>query len=250
MENAKKAWIVRRPQTRAALRLFCFPYAGGGASVYSAWQEDLGPTVEVCAIQAPGRESRAMEPPIREMSRWVAALAPALVEHSRLPFAFFGHSLGAIAAFEMSRYLMHRGLPLPKLLFVSGAAAPSSREGKGQTHLLPDPQFMQQLADMEGTPAEVLANRELMAYLLPMIRADFEMSGTYAYRPSLRLPIPIVAYAGTQDRHAEPDRMQPWAAEGAADFRLHAFEGGHFFLHSQGPALRQCVADELKRSML
>lgn len=250
METHKKGWIVRRPQTRAAMRLFCFPYAGGGASVYSAWQEALGPSVEVCAIQAPGRESRIAEPPIREMARWVADLTPALVDLARLPFAFFGHSLGAVAAFEMCRYLMHRGLPLPKLLFVSGAASPASREGKGQTHLLPDAQFMEKLAEMDGTPAEVLANRELMAFLLPMIRADFEMSGCYAYRPSLRLPVPIVACAGTHDSHAEPESMQRWASETAGEFRLQSFEGGHFFLHSQGPALRQFVADELKRQML
>jgi surfactin synthase thioesterase subunit len=243
----EKAWIVRRPQSRAAVRLFCFPYAGGGASVYSGWQEALGPLVEVCSIQAPGRGSRASEPAIRDLSTWISNLAPALVELSGLPFAFFGHSLGALAAFEMTRYLVYRALPLPRLLVVSGAAAPSERDGKGQKHLLPDAEFLRYLEKMGGTPPAIMGDPDLMAYLLPMIRADLEMFDTYAYRTSLRLPVPIVAFAGATDSDVEPESMRRWSNETRSDFGIHVFEGGHFFLHSQSATVIRRVAEELDR---
>jgi medium-chain acyl-[acyl-carrier-protein] hydrolase len=101
-------FLCQKPERRASLRLFCFPYAGGSASIFRGWAQHLPPTVEVCAIQLPGRGGRLLEPAITRMPRLIQAIAPAFVPYLDIPFAFFGHSMGTLISLELARYLRRK----------------------------------------------------------------------------------------------------------------------------------------------
>jgi medium-chain acyl-[acyl-carrier-protein] hydrolase len=222
----------RRPNPRAALRLFCFPHSGAGASTYRGWPEALPATVEACPVQLPGRETRMSEPAFRRVSDLVPALADGLRPWLDRPFAFFGHSLGAIVAFELARHLRSLGRPGPARLVVSAHRGPRF-PGDTRIHGLPDDEFEQQLREMGGTPDEVLRNGELKQLLFPILRADFEMSETYQYAPGEPLDCPVSAYGGLQDRHVGRDTLQPWRDETRGVFQLRMFPGGHFFVQER-----------------
>src|SRR5262245_53644991 len=151
-----------RPGSDADVRLFCFPYAGGGASVYRGWAGCLPGSVDVCPVQLPGREARFREPPFARIGPLVEALAASIRPWLDRPFAFFGHSMGALIAFELSRRLQHEHGLQPVRLFVSGCAAPQVQTEREAIHALPADQFRQELRRLNGTPAAVLEDDELM----------------------------------------------------------------------------------------
>lgn len=239
-------WLLRRPTAKARLRLFCFPYAGGNAAAYLNWQPKLGPEIEICAIQLPGRGTRMGEPAIDRLAPLVRQLAEVIAGEGDLPAAFFGHSLGALVAFELARFskLMHlRG---PERLIVSGCQAPSVRQARDHLHTLPDAELIEELRRYNGTPAAILAHAELMALVLPAIRADFAIVETYAYRAGIRLDQPIDVLAGTKDPIVPPDRVAPWLAETERPGGIHWFEGDHFFLDTQPEAVAARLRDLLR----
>jgi surfactin synthase thioesterase subunit len=234
-------WLVRPSGPARRLRLYCFPYAGGSAATFAGWQDALGPDIEVCAVQLPGRGARMGEAPMTDLQEVVRTLAQVISSQGRTPFAFFGHSLGAMLAFEVARFFMLHYLPMPVHLFASGCDAPQHRcEPKG-LHLLPDDELIDALKDYNGTPAEILDNRELMALLLPLLRADFGLVDTYRYRAGLRLQVPLTVLAGDQDDHIEPLQVDGWGKETAAGCQVHWFEGDHFFINAQRDAVQALV---------
>lgn len=230
-------WLVRSPGTNARLRLFCFAYAGGSAFVYTPWRAALNPAIDLCAVQLPGRGARIAEAPIASMPELLKALAPAIAQHHDLPFAFFGHSVGALIAFELARYLRLHGVAGPQRLFLSGCQAPQFRSASRGLNRLSDDAFIEALRDYNGTPAEVLENRELMELMLPTIRADFALAEDYAYRAGPQLPMPISIYAGTAEDNRAPHQIEGWRRETAAACDVTWFEGGHFFINTQRAAV-------------
>lgn len=231
-------WLLRPPAGNAhQLQLWCFPYAGGAASTYLPWQAGLSHGIEVCAVQLPGRGPRLHEPPLYSLDALVEALAQVLRRHARPPFAFFGHSLGGLVAFELARHCRRLGLPLPRQLFVSASSAPPSRTSSRRLHELDDDALIAALRDYNGTPPAALENRELMDLLLPAIRADFAMLAGYQYRSEPALDLPITVLAGTQDRHVEPQGVSRWQECSTQPCRQHWFEGDHFFIHAQSKAV-------------
>lgn len=243
-------WIMRRPGAGRRLRLFCFAYAGGSATAFLPWQAAVDPTVEICAIQLPGRGARMGEAPPADFAQLVRVLTEEIARHRDLPFAFFGHSLGALLAFEVARHGALRRFPAPVQLIVSGCDAPQSRAPSRQLHLLPDDELIQALRDYNGSPAEVLADRELMALILPTIRADFALAERYSYRPGLRLNLPMTVFAGREDDHCKLEQVTQWERETSGPCAIDWFDGDHFFIHAQrdavlariGAALEQCQA--------
>jgi medium-chain acyl-[acyl-carrier-protein] hydrolase len=219
--------------SRARLRLFCFPYAGGGSSVFRCFPDYLPRGVEVCPIQLPGRESRWGEPPFTRMPRLVDTLARVLPPYFDRPFAFFGHSLGAFVAFELTHKLRRMKAPAPLQLFVSGAHAPHIPDPAPHIHKLPDAELLQQLLDYNGIPPAILRNNEYVQLFLPILRADFELYETYVHLPRAPLDCPISAFAGLQDCKAGSAAVAAWKAHTRAAFTFHAFPGDHFFLFSR-----------------
>ncbi len=232
------------PNPRAALRLFCFPYAGGGATVFRRWPASLPDSVEVCAVRLPGREGRLREPAVDRLAPLLDMLASALLPALDRPFAFFGHSMGALTAFELARRLRRDGWPGPRHLFVSGRIAPHLRRAQCW-HTLPDPQLLAELRRLGGTPRQVLEHPELMRMLLPMLRADFAVLETYVHHPEAPLDCPISAFGGLEDEVAKREQIEEWAAHTRAEFRLRMLPGNHFFLHSAEARLLQMLADDL-----
>jgi surfactin synthase thioesterase subunit len=236
---ASSPWVIRTASPARRRRLFCFPYAGGNAFAFARWQDVLDPAIEVCAIQSPGRGGRVAEPPIDSLPALLRALAPEVARFDDLPFTFFGHSLGALVAFELTRYLQLHGMRLPERLIVSGCQAPQYRSTSRDLHLLSDTALLETLRQYAGTPPEVLENRELMGLLLPTVRADFSLAENYRYRYYPSLPVPISVFAGTTDENKEPGQVDGWQKETSRACEVSWFEGGHFFLNERRDAVLQ-----------
>lgn len=248
LPSSATRWIVRpAPDGAARLRLFCFPYAGAGASMYYGWKELLPRGAELCAIQLPGREDRFGEPPFEEWPVLVERLADALEPALDRPFAFFGHSLGALVAFEITRELRRRGRPQPVHLFVSGRSAAHLPMERTPIHTLPDAEFTEEVAKMNGTPEEVLRHEELMALMLPILRADFRLAETYRYREEPPLSVPLSAYGGAEDEEEYPARVEAWREHTRGAFRWEIFPGGHFFVNEHRAQVVAAVRGELQR---
>lgn len=238
------SWIVRKPRPRAKVRLFCFPYAGSGASIYRAWPDAL-PHLDVCAIQPPGRETRMRDEPIKRLEPLVEATVEAILPLLDQPFAFFGYSLGSYVAFEATRRLRALGAPLPARLFLGACGAPQTPRRKAPIHDLPDAEFMNELRGYQGTPAEVLEHEELMALLLPLLRADFGVYETYVPRNEPPLDIPFSVLGGLTDEDVTRADLDAWREHTTKAFVLRMFPGNHFFLNTERTRLLTSVLQDL-----
>lgn len=246
--NEVSNWFLcQKSDSRALLRLFCFPYAGGSASIFRGWAENLPPTVEVYAVQLPGRGSRLMEPAITRMPGLIKAIAPAILPYLDRPFAFFGHSMGTAISLELARYLRTSSGIEPRHLFVSGGRAPQLRNTEPPSYNLPQKKFLEGLRRLNGTPAEILEHPELMSLLLPVLRADFELVQTYVYRQGKPLACPITAFGGTLDKEVGLRQLQAWRMQTTAQFSLNMIPGDHFFIHTSQPALFSVLSKELDK---
>lgn len=243
-------WVQTRPLPRARLQLFCFPFAGGSAGSFMPWLAALAPDIQVCAIQLPGRGARFGEAPLSDLDTLIAQLGQVIADHGDLPYAFFGHSLGGLLAYELSHRCVQLGLERPRHLFVSASIAPRHRTAEGPRYdLMTDAQLLAKLRDYEGTPPDVLANAELMELLLPAIRADFTLLQHYRYRARPRLDVPLTVLAGRDDAHVVPALLDDWQQETTGAFRLHWFDGGHFFLAPQQDKVLDLVLGKLALSL-
>lgn len=246
--STNEQWLVNYNTTSSArLCLFCFPYAGGTASVFKDWSRFL-PDVEIYAIQLPGHGARLRESAFVRISPLIENLVPAILPYLIKPFALFGHSLGALIAFEVARNLRDNYGISPIHLFVSGRHAPQIK--KASVYDLPNDKFLELLQTYNGTPKEVLQNSELMELLLPSIRADFEISDTYEYVPSSPLNCPISAYGGLNDPIISSTDLKAWKIHTNAAFSLQMFPGDHFFLNTYRQSLVETIGGELKNSLL
>lgn len=250
--SAINRWL-KYPHTNpeASLRLFCFPYAGGNAFIYRTWGAVLPSTVELCAIELPGRGTRWADPPFTELTSLVEAIAPILRPTLDRPFALFGHSMGGMISFELARYLRREYRLQPAHLFISSSRAPQLPRSNPPIHNLPEPDFVAKLRAYNGTPEAVLENDELMQLLIPALRADFTLLETYAYTEESPLDCPITVLGGDQDPEVSPSNLAAWQQQTQSTFRQHLFPGDHFFLHAHqtqllqllGQALTQCISD-------
>lgn len=241
MMAKKNPWIVSlRPNPEAALRLFCFPYAGGGASVFHRWLQHLPETVEVCSLQLPGRESRITESPFTDLSALAQAIGSVLGKWGDAPFLFYGHSVGALLCFEVTRELRRNGQTMPLCLYVSGCSAPHIPDDDPFLHRLPDQEFLERVRALNGTPQAIFEMPEIWEVFMPALRADFSLRGTYAYKADLPLHCSIAAFGGMDDPEVSHEHLEAWREHTTASFQIKMFPGDHFFLHtSQEPLLKQ-----------
>jgi surfactin synthase thioesterase subunit len=239
-------WLVRSmPRGGESLTLVCFPYAGGGAGVFRGWSERLPAEVEVVAVQLPGREQRLLEPAFDELEPLVRAIVAQFAAALNRPFALFGHSLGALLAYEVAHALRDEAGE-PEYLFVSGFRAPHLPPSRDPIHRLPDPSFIDELRRLGGTPQEVLDHEELMDLLLPPLRADIAICETYAHRPRPRLTCPIAAFGGDSDPDVPAIDLAAWRDHTEGDFTFQLFPGDHFFLQHSGAALLAAMSQRLE----
>lgn len=243
--SADNAWIKRtHSNPTASLRLFCFPYAGGGASIFHSWDSALPSWVELCPIQLPGRENRLRETPFTQLSSLVHYLVPVLYPYLELPFAFFGHSMGALISFELARQLRTQGIS-PVHLFISGRRAPQIPDRNPRMYTLSNPEFLEELRQLNGMSDKVLNSSELMELLLPTLRSDFEMCGTYTYESEPPLDCPISVFGGLEDTTEPRKYLEDWRIQTSSCFTLQMLPGDHFFLRTHQQFLLEQVVRKL-----
>jgi surfactin synthase thioesterase subunit len=214
--------------------MFCFPHAGGGIATYRLWPAGLPDDLEIWAAQLPGRASRWREPPLKSIPALVDALTQALLPHIDRPFLFFGHSMGAVLAFEVTRALVSTGRRVPQHLVVSGYRPPGMPGIEAPMHRLPNDAFIAEIdRRYGGIPVELLCEREVLALLLPGLRADIMALETFEPEPRAPLDCPISAFGGVHDRLAPRTHLEAWCSQTSGVFRTRAFPGDHFYLNSQ-----------------
>ena len=242
--------MYQKYDPQAQLRLFCFPYAGGGALLFRDWHAQLPTSVEVYPVQLPGRGNRMHERPFTNLSVLVEAAAAELLPYFDKPFAFFGHSMGAVISFELTRLLRRIDGPLPCHLFVAGARAPQLPDPDPPSYNLPEPEFLQRLQEIKGTPAAFFDKPELMQLILPLVRADFSICQTYVYSEESPLDVPLTAYGGLSDEEVSPDFLKLWQRQTNGPFKIRMLPGDHFFLNTASQYFLQVLSQDLRTTSL
>ncbi|MEH2244084.1 thioesterase II family protein [Nostoc sp.] len=241
------SWVIcPQPNPQANLRLFCFPYAGGNSAIFRTWPNNLPSNVEVCAVEYPGRGRQIQSAPLTRLEPLVEAIAPILIPYLDKPFAFFGHSMGGLVSFELTRLLCSKYSLTPFHLFISARRAPQIPLTKPPLHVLSDPDLINELHSLNGTPKAVLESPELMQMFLPILRADFAVLETYIYIQKQPLECPITVFGGLQDQEVSHEYLQAWQEQTIAAFSLHEFNGDHFFIHSHQELLFKFISQELQ----
>lgn len=254
MQNNQYAtkWIVCHAcAPQAPLRLFCFPYAGGGASIFRAWPARLSAQAEICAIQLPGRENRLTEAPVTHMHVLLESVASALLPYMHdKPFALFGHSMGALLCYELTRLLGKKYALRPVCLFASGCRAPHRQSRYLNTTRrrvcdLSDAALLAWMGKLNGTAQAILHDHELMKVLLPAIRADFTLAENYAYIENEALDCPLSVFGGIQDEEILKDDLLAWRELTRGQSTLRMLPGDHFFLQSSQDMLLSAIQHDL-----
>ena len=212
--------------------LFCIPYAGATAAIYKKWEELLDPSILLIPIELPGRGKRISDPPLLSIQEMVEDIINIIqLSKNRLPFSIFGHSMGNLLAYEVSKHLEKRGLDQPEILFLSGKNPPHCRP-KTIKHLLPDDKFRQEIIKMGGIPKVIEENKELMDFFLPIIRNDFQAVEQYSFKEERKqLHIPFVVLNGSEDEMTNSSYMNEWKTYSTSSYEYYEFIGGHFFIH-------------------
>ncbi|EFC83525.1 thioesterase II family protein [Parafrankia sp. EUN1f] len=229
------------------MRLVCFPHAGAGASSFARWVGLFPPEITLVRAQLPGREEVAARRPLRQVHDAVEALMPqtAAITDGTAPLALYGHSMGALVAFELARALTAAGSP-PSHLFVSGRRAPHQASRRPPVHRFPDEEFVGAMEAMGATDGVVPRTAAFLRYMVRVTRADLELSEEYDYSPTPRLACPITAFYGTEDPVVDIDQVEAWRRETDAPFAFHTFAGGHFFHQRHRAAIVGLMAQALR----
>lgn len=233
MRTGTSEWAVRwAPLPDAPLRLFCVPHSGGGAATFRRWAEVLAPDIELVAIRLPGRETMFREPPCRSVEEAVPPLLEAVAPLLDRPFAWLGHSMGAVVAFEACRAVGRVADPgLLRRLIVAARPAPHLVGDPPVLHDAPVEEFLAGLNGLNGTPAELRADERMIRTFLPTLRADFRVVETYEPLPGPMLDCPVSAYGGLDDVVATADQLAGWSKYTSAESTVEMFPGAHFFVH-------------------
>jgi medium-chain acyl-[acyl-carrier-protein] hydrolase len=240
------SWFVcLRRSVNPHLRLFLFPYAGSGPMIFRRWPDVLGSSIEAHFAQLPGRAMRHNEPLEPVIGPVIHGMISAVLPLLDRPYAFFGHSMGALIAFELCREIRRRGLPPPLRLFASGRCAPQCPDRGPFDVNLGNDEFIEKLRELKGTPAEILDDPDVIRRLLPVLRADFNLCANYDYRDEPALQCPITALGASDDSIVDREGLEAWKRQTKAGFSLRMFSGNHFFVHSAESEIQQLVAHDL-----
>ena len=224
-------------------RIVCLPFAGGGAATYRRWSRLVPEDVEIVSVQLPGRELARNGPPLDSIDAMAGAAHAAVRTATDVPYAIFGHSMGALVAFELASALEHDGGRPPEALFVSGRRPPDETDAAAPVHALPDAEFLDELQRRYGAvPDAVRREPELLALLLPGLRADVRALETYRIADDTRIACPVHVYGGREDTRPPPDQLEGWSRRTEQPVRVRLFPGGHFFVAEEPAAICADIA--------
>ncbi|ACR14139.1 thioesterase II family protein [Teredinibacter turnerae] len=236
-----KWFIISQPKRAPAIRLICFPYAGGSAAIYFPWLAYLPEYVELVAVQLPGRANRINETPFVRMEALIESLFAEIVPLLDRPYVIFGHSLGSRMGIELIRKLSLEGKRLPSHFIASGSRAPHIPIQGGGLHDLPMDEFIGALRDLNGTPEEILKNDHLMRLCAPTIRADFCLGAHYVYKNEEQLPVRTTVFAGRSDVGLSDEQLVAWGQHFETGASVKMFDGDHFFLESNVSSVLEVI---------
>lgn len=242
--------ILAKANPSAEMRLFCLPYAGGSPLIFCDWPSALPENIEVCPIQLPGRGMRLGETPFTRLGPLIESLVPALRPFLDKPFALFGHSMGGLICFELTRALRLRFGVEPQCLFLAGRQPPPVSDRTAATYNLPEREFIDQLRYLNGTPPEFLEQPELMRMVVPLLRAEFELCQTYVHAPGPPLTCPISVFGGLDDDEVMYEDLKNWRAFTTGEFSLRMLPGDHFFLQTAQAQLLEMISDDLRSAIV
>ncbi|WP_299486278.1 alpha/beta fold hydrolase [Acaryochloris sp. IP29b_bin.137] len=242
-QRADNPWIPRWANyTDQPFRVFCFPYAGGKSYIYRNWSHLFPANIGISPVELPGRGHRFTELPYTHLTDLLKELGPALISELTGPFAFFGHSMGALIAFELTHWLRKNNYPRPRHLLLSGIQAPHTERKLPNIHNRSDEAFLENLRRYKGTPSEVLANKELMMLLLRSLRADFQIVESYSYHEQPPLDCPMSIFMGQDDETVDDEDVLSWEIHTTERCTFHRLPGEHFFIHTEEEELvKLCV---------
>ena len=242
----RSPWLPFGVAQDTEIRLLLLPHAGAGATVFRAWSSGLPSFIGACPVQPPGREKRRREPSLRSADAIVALLAPEVMSAVKPPYALFGHSTGALCAFELARQIRRLGGPTPAHLFVSGRRAPQLPMARTPIGGLSPEELSAVLGRLGGTPEQVLAEPAMLAMIQPLLAADFAVNEDYSYHPESPLDLPNTAFAGSADGTATPEQMTGWAEQTSGEFNAVTLSGGHFSIFDQSRTVLDHVSCTLR----
>lgn len=246
MRDSDTPWLMcYEKRACPQIKLICLPYGGGSAELYRRWSRHLGPEIEIHAVELPGHGVRMSEPPMTRLEELVAELTCAIRPLLGIPYAIFGHSVGAAIAHELTRSIVGQMGLRPRRLFLSGHAAPHVPSLLPRMHPLSDDQFLREIERIGGTPKEVFATPELVQVFLPILRADFELIETFEFISKGPLDCGLTILGGSQDPHVEPARLDEWRRYTTGDFRAQVCSGDHFFPWSSLPMVAKQIQQDL-----
>jgi surfactin synthase thioesterase subunit len=236
---------VARPVRTPRIRLICFAYAGGSATVFHGWHEHVPSDVEVAAVQLPGRQERLTEPPLKRLDAIVENVIGAMLRQPQAPCILYGHSFGALIGYQVARRLQQAGRPAHALI-VGARRAPQLPAPSPPLHTLPPSLFINELHLRYGTPLAILQNRDLMEIALPPLRADLEALETYVYEDGPPLELPIRTLCGRHDRLVTAQEMIGWREVTRGDFSAEQVDAGHFFMDTHRAWVLAQLADYMR----
>lgn len=238
-------WIRRYHQAPGSpVQLICFPHAGGSATFFFPVAKALAPAVGVAAVQYPGRQDRRNEPNIDNIPGLADAIFSAIRPLADRPLAFFGHSMGAVVAYEVALRLEKDGAPPLTRLYASGRRAPS-RYRDEEVHKTGDAGVIAELRALSGTDGNLLGDPETLALILPAVKNDYKAIETYRDAPGRTMTCPVIALTGDSDAKVTADEAKAWAEHTTGSFELRVFPGGHFYLVDQAPQVIKLLSDDL-----
>ena len=215
--------------------------------MFCKWPPELPDNIEVCPVQLPGRGMRLSEPPFTKLETLIESLVPALRPFFDKPFAFFGHSMGSLISFELARALRLRFGMEPEGLFLAGRQSPPIPDRTTARFDLPEPEFIEQLRNLNGTPPEILEQPELMRLLVPLLRAELKLCQTYVYEPGPPLDCPISVFGGLEDGEVSYEELESWRPYTTGAFTLRMLPGDHFFIQTSQAQLLETLSQDLKQ---
>ena len=242
------SWFVTRaPRASARTRLFCFPHAGASAAVYHRWAGRLPEDIELHAAELPGRATRIADRALTDFDSLLSAILPALLERAGPRFALYGHSMGALMAFELAVRLQRDGHAAPACVFVSGQNAPHIPITERLSEWS-DEQLVAEISRLNGTSSDVLQNKAFLSHYLSIIRADLRVVESYRFRSNAPLTCPLVVFAGTEDPHLCEEGILAWTRHTSSQTIIRTRAGGHFTWWNDEARIIEEISEFLKKS--